>query len=247
MTIILRNPVLVWFPILLDVLFILFSWKWYVEQAAQSNYVVQFSLPVGLPTVGDILPIFTAASIPMVRGWWAIPAGIILAALHAFIQGGYITWLKRAVIGKKMNWKLFSQSAQAHFFKLYIFYLILLITGSLMALVFYYLFGRAGIYLFLMIVLVIRVFYMMVEYIMVTDDRAVIDAIIRSRQVIRKDWKREIYKVIGILTVVQIFFYLAAKVMTLLLPVMLIFIIIYLHVMVFFQIRLMQAYMRVRR
>lgn len=246
MTTLLRNPVLVWFPILLDVLFILFNWKWYTDTAALSNHVVQFSLPVGLPTVGDILPLFTAASIPMVSGWWAISAGVFLVALHAFIQGGYITWLNRAVNGKKMNWQLFLQSARAHFFKLYIFYLILLIAGALIALIFSYLFGRAGIYLFLLIVLVVRVMYMMVEYIIVTDDRAVIEAIIRSRQVIRQDWKREIYKVIGILLGVQILFYLVGKFMTFLFP-MLIFIIIYLHVMVFIQIRLMQAYMRVRR
>ncbi|MBO8172661.1 MAG: hypothetical protein H0Z33_12335 [Bacillaceae bacterium] len=242
--ILLRHPVLVGVPFLLDIVFLLVNWRWFIPDD-RSMFEINFSLPVGLPSIGDIMPIFTAGDVPYPVSWWLIFPGLFLMALQAYLQGGYITWLNRAVQGKRLNISVFKRQANTHFIKLLSFYIGLFVLSTLLARGLRFLFGEAGVIFFLLIAVTIRLFFILFEFILVVDDRAILETVERSRQLFRQDWKRNVYKTVWAMLIVFIFLFMASGLFDSFLSLM-IFDFAYVFIMVYFQIVLMLNYQRIR-
>lgn len=245
-----RYPELVWLPFLLDLIIIAASWNWWGSSGVNSSKgFFHFFIPVGMPSIGNVAPILTPGGAHFIfpgYGFWAGLALLLFIVVQSYIQGGYIGWLHRAIVGYRLNWQSFSRHASANFAKFLLIRVLLLVFVYVYTMLLSAMMGTFGFAVVIFTVLAFRLHYILFEFTMVVDNRAIVESLVNSRRLIRQDWKRSVFVVSMMMLAVNLLFFVVQSLFfTFLLFVLLA--LAYNITFVALQVALMKSYERVRR
>ncbi len=184
-----RSASLVAYPVVLDLLALMLGLA-FGGFHGQSRFTLKLSLGVGLPSVSGLLDQNVMANgVNISLGGPGVPGLLLLLTvafllLTAYVQGGFIGLLHQAAKDRPVSFGLFQQYAGAFWLR---FLGILLLVGlfTLAAGGLSLILGPAGILLFLMVYLTLRVLYVYWEFTVVVENCGIGEAWGRAREFFR--------------------------------------------------------------
>jgi len=191
---VLRYPILILCPILLDLIAYLLGGA-LVGFIGTSTLSYRLILEMGLPSVSylmntPLLPnqvqFMNLPGVPTI-GWAAV---VLMLLLMTFAQGGYIGTLRQASIGEPASVGLFMREGKAYWIRFIFLYLMIMFAKTAVVTLLVMLFQGIGLFLSLLVFIVLRILFIYLEFTIVVNQSQLDAALRGSRQYFKQSkWK----------------------------------------------------------
>lgn len=157
-----------------------------------SHFTFKLALQMGLPSISAVTEqTFMPGAVQISGGFNATSMlGVLFFLLlflvvQSFLQGGYVGLLYEAVTGGRLSLERFAAYGTRCFGRFFLLNILVLVFLFVLGGIVTFVFKMAGVVLFMVVFLLLRVLFLFLEYTIVVDDCSIPGAFSRSREAFR--------------------------------------------------------------